>query len=246
MKKLFSLLCVIAMLAGLVACGEAADEEKEQDLTNEETQEDNGLFDESDEIDKSEETDNAVNEEETIPEETQDPENLDKPAEPVTGTESEDIGQEEPPANSVDPVYPTVEPESPADSSEPDDIMSLSEIMAQLNQYDEEMPVLMDAPLSAEEYSGNLFINYIEGSEALMSSPMIGSIAHCVVLLRLPEGSDVSGVAEQIKVNANPRKWICVEAEAVEVRTSGNIVMLVMSSQTAVDKVVSNFELLSL
>ena len=79
-----------------------------------------------------------------------------------------------------------------------------------------------------------------------MSSPMIGSIAHCVVLLRLPDGTDVDEVAEQIKANADPRKWICVEAEAVEVRTAGNIVLLVMSSQTTADKVVSNFEALAL
>ena len=75
-----------------------------------------------------------------------------------------------------------------------------------------------------------------------LASAMIGSIAHSVVLLKLPEGADVAAVAADIEANMDPRKWICVEAEATMVKTSGQYVLMAMSSQATVDAISANFD----
>ena len=95
--------------------------------------------------------------------------------------------------------------------------------------------------ISSDQYPYYLFIDYIEGSIAASSSAMIGSIPHSVVLLKLPEDADVAAVAAEIEENMDPRKWICVEAEATMVKTSGQYVLMVMSSQ-AVDAISANFD----
>ena len=55
-----------------------------------------------------------------------------------------------------------------------------------------------------------------------------GSIAHSVVLVRLKDGSDVEKVKTTIKEKVDPRKWICVAAENVVVKSKGNLVILIM------------------
>ena len=96
--------------------------------------------------------------------------------------------------------------------------------------------------ISSDHYPYYLFIDYIEGSIAASSSAMIGSIPHSVVLLKLPEDADVAAVAAEIEENMDPRKWICVEAEATMVKTSGQYVLMVMSSQATVDAISANFD----
>ena len=82
---------------------------------------------------------------------------------------------------------------------------------------------------------------YVEGAEAYISEPMMGSFAHSVVLVRLPDGQNAEEFASKMRSNADPRKWICVEAEAVKVSTKGNLVLLVMSSEDRVNKITSKF-----
>ena len=96
--------------------------------------------------------------------------------------------------------------------------------------------------ISSDQYPYYLFIDYIEGSIAASSSAMIGSIPHSVVLLKLPDDADVAAVAAEIEENMDPRKWICVEAEATMVKTSGQYVLMVMSSQATVDAISANFD----
>ena len=96
--------------------------------------------------------------------------------------------------------------------------------------------------ISSDQYPYYLFIDYIEGSIAASSSAMIGSIPHSVVLLKLPEDADVAAVAAEIEENMDPRKWICVEAEATMVKTSSQYVLMVMSSQATVDAISANFD----
>ena len=52
----------------------------------------------------------------------------------------------------------------------------------------------------------------------------------------------VAAVAADIEANMDPRKWICVEAEATMVKTSGQYVLMVMSSQEIVDAISANFD----
>ncbi len=53
-------------------------------------------------------------------------------------------------------------------------------------------------------------------------------MAHTVVLFRLESASDAKEVVEDIKKNANPRKWICVEAENTYVLSKGAFIKVTL------------------
>lgn len=131
------------------------------------------------------------------------------------------------------------EPEKPAEPEK-----SLTDLMTSILS-GVETPGYAITELAAEQYPLYLFIDQPEGAQAVTADSLIGSIAHSVVLMRLPDGADVSGIAKQVKDNADPRKWICVEAEKVIVKTKGNLVLLVMSTTDIADAIAANFDALS-
>ena len=59
---------------------------------------------------------------------------------------------------------------------------------------------------------------------------------------RVPEGTDAAEIAKQIEDQADPRKWICVEAEKTIVKQRGNVVLLVMSTADVADAVAQAFD----
>lgn len=131
------------------------------------------------------------------------------------------------------------QPEKPAQTEK-----SLSDLMTSILS-GVETPGYAITELAAEQYPLYLFIDQPKGAQAVTADALIGSIAHSVVLMRLPDGSDVSGIAKSIKDNADPRKWICVEAEKVIVKTKGDLVLLVMSTTDIADAIAANFDALS-
>ena len=79
-------------------------------------------------------------------------------------------------------------------------------------------------------------------SDLAVFEPMMGSIPFSLVMVRAAEGADVKAVAEGMKSNIDQRKWICVEADDLQVVSCGDVVMLIMvgsdtgmSSQAFVD-----------
>ncbi|MEG1108405.1 MAG: hypothetical protein RSE97_06010 [Oscillospiraceae bacterium] len=139
---------------------------------------------------------------------------------------------------------PTAKPTpTPAPTPAPVPELSIYDVMSSIIA-GVDLPKVGNTAVSSDLYSSYLFINYIEGSEALASEALIGSIAHSVVLLHLPEGGDAATAAADIKANANPRKWICVEAEQVTVKTSGRYVLLVMSDAVTANAISANFSAL--
>ena len=64
--------------------------------------------------------------------------------------------------------------------------------------------------------------------EAAFFEPMMGSMAYSMVMVRTAEGADVKTVAEGMKNGIDPRKWICVEADDLQVVSYGDVVMLIM------------------
>lgn len=121
---------------------------------------------------------------------------------------------------------------------------SLSDIMSQILTGVEDLPANGDIPLSEENFNFYAFIDHIEGAEGLASEAMISSVAHSAVLIRLPEGSDAEEVAEEIRTNADPRKWICVGAEKTIVTVNGDLVLLVMSWDSVATAISDNFAVL--
>ena len=65
-------------------------------------------------------------------------------------------------------------------------------------------------------------------TDAATFGPMMGSIAYCMSMVRVQEGADVAAVAEGMKNGIDPRKWICVEADDLQVVSFGDVVMLIM------------------
>ena len=65
-------------------------------------------------------------------------------------------------------------------------------------------------------------------SDAATFGPMMGSIAYCMSAVRVKEGADVAAVAQTMKTNIDPRKWVCVEADDLQVVSYGDVVMLIM------------------
>ncbi len=111
---------------------------------------------------------------------------------------------------------------------------SLEEIMEKVyvNVKDDEKPMMLEnREVTEENVEQYLGTKDIEFKEALVSESGVGSIPHSVVLVRVKDGADVEEVKATIKENANPRKWICVEAENVLVESKGDLVILIMTNE---------------
>ena len=110
---------------------------------------------------------------------------------------------------------------------------------------EEELPMLGEKELIAEELEYNLGLTELDFVEGTVSEPMMGSIAHSVVVVRVKDGVDVAKTVEDIKAKVNPRKWICVEAETVLVESKGDIIVLVMSNNDTATRMMENFKKLN-
>ncbi len=70
----------------------------------------------------------------------------------------------------------------------------------------------------------------IEYVEAVVSMPMMSSIAYQCVLLRV-DADSVDKVKQQLRDAANPDKWVCVSAETVLIESRENVIFYVMAEE---------------
>lgn len=122
---------------------------------------------------------------------------------------------------------------------------TLEEIMTKLYAgiAEESLPMmLMNMPVTSEDIEYYVGTGDIDLKEALVSESGVGSIAHSVVLVRLNDASKAEETVTKIKENANPRKWLCVEASNVAVKSKGDLVILIMSNETLAPKLETNFD----
>ncbi|MCL2752823.1 MAG: hypothetical protein FWE44_01585 [Defluviitaleaceae bacterium] len=103
-----------------------------------------------------------------------------------------------------------------------------------------EVPMVETWELTSDNFYNVLFIDYIEGSRGVMSQAMINVIPHAVVLLEVPEGMDVEYIAAQIEANADPARWICVNAEKMDVFVNGQFIVMAMATEAEVDGIGAN------
>lgn len=120
---------------------------------------------------------------------------------------------------------------------------SLKDIMEFL--YDgiseDELPMMIEnIELNDENFKSYAFAD-IKYKEAIASESMTGASAHSIVLIRLEDKNDSDTTVKDIKENADPRKWICVEAENTYVLSKDDLVLLIMTDEHA-DKIKENFE----
>jgi len=122
---------------------------------------------------------------------------------------------------------------------------TLEEIMAKVYAGipEDELPMMLTnmevESTDIEYYVGTADINC---KEVLVSESGVGSIAHSVVLVRLNDAKDADETVTKIKENANPRKWLCVEASNVAVKSKGDLVILIMSNEDLAPRLETNFE----
>ncbi|MEF9922571.1 MAG: hypothetical protein RR313_07175 [Anaerovoracaceae bacterium] len=119
---------------------------------------------------------------------------------------------------------------------------TLTSTMKYLYKGAKDLPKLGNTKLTSENFESYAFIKKGKGYYGLASEAMIGSIAHSVVLVRVPKGVSAKSVAKKIKANANPRKWICVEAEKVTVKYHKKTVLLIMTNAKDAKKIAKNFD----
>lgn len=90
-----------------------------------------------------------------------------------------------------------------------------------------------------EYFIGDVSFDY---KDALASEPVMSSVAHSVVLIRLNSAKDAEKAKKEIKEKVDPRKWVCVEVEEknVIVESKGDLVLLAMDNQYS-DAIKENF-----
>lgn len=109
---------------------------------------------------------------------------------------------------------------------------ALSEIVDEI--YAKKAPALSVETVSvdlSDEYALESFTGLKDASkisEAVASEPMISAQAYSLVLVRLKNAADAKDVASAMRSGINQRKWVCVEADVLQVAAAGNLVLLVM------------------
>lgn len=90
---------------------------------------------------------------------------------------------------------------------------------------------------SVQYYTGLNDVSKVK--EALASETLIGSQAYSLVLVRAIDAASAESVANDMLSGINPRKWVCVEADDLQVVTYDDLVMLIMVSSSHEDTVTS-------
>lgn len=111
---------------------------------------------------------------------------------------------------------------------------TLEEIMKSIYAgVDAEFASLGNTPVSKENVAYYLGTEEIKFTEALASEPMMSSIAHSVVLVRVEAGTDIEAAKQMIKDKVDGRKWICVGVEDANilVENVGDLILLVMDNE---------------
>ena len=86
--------------------------------------------------------------------------------------------------------------------------------------------------------------NGVDYTDSVYSAPMMSSIAYQCVLLRLEADEDVEAAKQTLLAAADPRKWICVEAESIQVENVGDVVMVIMANEETANAMVAAFKAL--
>ena len=163
------------------------------------------------------------------------------PAEPAP---TPDVTAEPTPDVTAEPTPESTPEATPEPAAPTGDDMSLDEIMVEILADAGELPMCETMALDEETFSFFAFADYVPGAEGLVSEPMMSSVAHSVLLLRVDSEEAAQSLAEEVDAKKDPRKWLCVEAEKSIVATHGCTVLLVMSTEFVADTVSASFDAL--
>lgn len=111
----------------------------------------------------------------------------------------------------------------------------------------EKKPVDLDLETDTLDLSDADAVKLIAGlsstdgiKEIAVSEPMMGSQAYSMVLVRVSDSANAASVAQTMKDNINPRKWICVEADDIKAASKGDLALFFMVDSEFADTVTAS------
>lgn len=114
---------------------------------------------------------------------------------------------------------------------------------------EDQMPMLMPqedgskyAPLTADNSEYNVGVALDAYKEGICAEAAMSAQAHSVCLLKANSADEAAQLAKDVAAGANPRKWVCVEAERTIVAYSGDTVLLAMSYNDLAQTILDNFK----
>ena len=97
------------------------------------------------------------------------------------------------------------------------------------------MGTVIPVDLTDTSEDGKWAVQYFTGlsdaskiTDVAVYESMMGSQAFSLVMVRTAEGEDAKAVAQEMKDNIDPRKWICVGADEIMAAGYGDTVMFIM------------------
>ncbi|MEE0801139.1 MAG: hypothetical protein U0L91_07655 [Gemmiger sp.] len=136
---------------------------------------------------------------------------------------------------------PTAEPAASGSSdgteqtAEPEVDAALNDLLNQINDtVQPNLPTLATQPLDLGDSEWMLYNTGLDAVQSemidagVLSTPMIGSQAYSLVIVRVKDEANTQEIAQAMADNADPTKWICVTADDVWVAQDGDLAMLAM------------------
>ncbi len=160
----------------------------------------------------------------------------------------QETGQTPPPTETTvvettapDPTESEEEPEAPTDEE-----TALSPLFSVIDElYEIKRPGIMLGNIEVD-LTNKDFVHYYTGltdtslvKDVAVSEAMMSSQAYSLVLVQTTSAADAKTVAEQMLEGIDPIKWICVQADDLQVVAQGDLVMLFMVSSELSDEMTS-------
>lgn len=172
--------------------------------------------------------------------------NPNKPSE----TEQPEIPEVPAPDAGLPETKPEAKPETKPDNAGSNDASvdlsgkTAAEIISMIY---EKKPVDLDLETDTLDLSDADAVKLIAGlsstdgiKEIAVSEPMMGSQAYSMVLVRVSDSANAASVAQTMKDNINPRKWICVEADDIKAASKGDLALFFMVDSEFADTVTAS------
>lgn len=263
MKKKIALLLAALLIASAAAYGcakkDTTDPNPDTDITtpSEDEKNDDNQDDSKDETtdDKKDEADDTVKDDQpavdgdkkddTKPE----PKPDNKPNKPAD-TEQPEVPEVPAPDTNVPDTKPDTKPETKPDNTGSNDASvdlsgkTTAEIISMIY---EKKPVDLSLDTVTLDLSDAGTVKFMAGlsstdgiKEISVSEPMMGSQAYSMVLVRVSDSANAASVAQTMKDNINPRKWICVEADDIKAASKGDLALFFMVDSEFADTVTAS------
>lgn len=263
MKKKIALLLAALLIASAAAYGcakkDTTDPDPDTDITtpSEDEKNDDNQDDSKDETtdDKKDEAGDTVKDDQPVvdgdkKDDTKpEPKPDNKPNKPAD-TEQPEVPEVPAPDTNVPDTKPDTKPETKPDNTGSNDASvdlsgkTTAEIISMIY---EKKPVDLFLDTVTLDLSDADTVKFIAGlsstdgiKEISVSEPMMGSQAYSMVLVRVSDSANAASVAQTMKDNINPRKWICVEADDIKAASKGDLALFFMVDSEFADTVTAS------